>query len=458
MLRANHTLKRFILMFGDLAVFELALVITLLIRNNGITRELWHLHVWPFSILAFFWIISFYVAGLYDLYLLREPIKLFRTYLEGMIANLALAMAFFYLIPIFGIAPRTNLFLYFVVSLLFGYLWRLLFHRFINERFSHGRVLFIGPADQINEVHRLLESSALGLKLVAAFPTSGSPQHDLPILWWQEWSALQQLIQQEKISAVVLGVKPDDHVELKNLLYRLLFDSVVLLDRAEIEELTTGRIPLSYVSETWFLHHLHESDKAWYETVKRGSDILLAIPFCFFSVLLYPFVALIIKLSSPGPVLFSQTRVGKGGKLIRIWKFRTMHTDAEKYGPQFTTSAKTDPRLFAFGRIMRQLRIDELPQIWNVVRGDLSLIGPRPERPEFVAPLVERMPYYTLRHLSRPGLTGWAQVRFLTPTSSLDDNLKKLQYDLYYIKHRSLLLDIAILLKTIGIVLRRQGT
>ncbi|MDP3794277.1 MAG: exopolysaccharide biosynthesis polyprenyl glycosylphosphotransferase, partial [Candidatus Uhrbacteria bacterium] len=367
-------------------------------------------------------------------------------------------MAFFYLIPVFGIAPRTNLFLYFVVSLLLGYLWRLLFQRFINERFSHGRVLFIGPAEEAKEVHRLLESSALGLKLTAAFPTSGSPQYDLPISWWQEWPALHKQIQQEKISAVVLGIKPDDHEELKNLLYHLLFDSVVLLDRAEIEELTTGRIPLSYVSETWFLHHLHESDKAWYEIVKRGSDIILAIPFCLLTFLAYPLSALMIKLSSPGPVLYSQTRVGKNGKLIRIWKFRTMHTDAEKYGPQFTASSKTDPRLFAFGRLMRQLRIDELPQIWNVLRGDLSLIGPRPERPEFVTPLVERMPYYVLRHLSRPGLTGWAQVRFLTPTSSLDDNLKKLQYDLYYIKHRSLLLDIAILLKTIGIVLRRQGT
>lgn len=143
---------------------------------------------------------------------------------------------------------------------------------------------------------------------------------------------------------------------------------------------------------------------------------------------------------------------------MRIWKFRTMHTDSERGGAQFTANAKTDPRLFKFGRIMRQLRIDELPQVWNVIRGDLSFVGPRPERPEFVAPLNEQVPYYALRHLARPGLTGWAQVLYLTPTAHLEDNLKKLQYDLYYIKHRSLVLDAAILLKTIGIVLRRQGT
>jgi lipopolysaccharide/colanic/teichoic acid biosynthesis glycosyltransferase len=169
-------------------------------------------------------------------------------------------------------------------------------------------------------------------------------------------------------------------------------------------------------------------------------------------------VALAIKLSSPGKIFYSQVRVGRHGANIRIWKFRTMKEDAEKEGPQFSTDVKTDPRITSVGRILRQLRVDELPQIWNVLKGDLSLIGPRPERPEFVEPLLDRMPYYQLRHLTKPGLTGWAQVLFLTPTSSLDDNLKKLQYDLYYIKHRSFLLDAAILLKTIGIVLKRQGT
>jgi lipopolysaccharide/colanic/teichoic acid biosynthesis glycosyltransferase len=172
----------------------------------------------------------------------------------------------------------------------------------------------------------------------------------------------------------------------------------------------------------------------------------------------FPFIAITTKLSSKGPIIYSQLRVGKNGKTFKIYKFRTMHIDAEKDGARFTADAKTDPRLFAFGRFMRRARIDELPQIWNVLIGDLSLIGPRPERPEFVTPLIERMPYYALRHLTRPGLTGWAQVMFLTPTASLEDNLKKLQYDLYYIKHRSFFLDALILLRTIGIVLRRQGT
>ena len=406
------------------------------------------------------WIMGFYVAALYDLTLFREPLKLFRSYLEAMLANLGIAFAFFYLLPIFNIAPRTNLFLDFVITLLLGYMWRMFFRRFVLERVEYARVLYIGPVDGASDVYEMLRKSSLGLTLVAAISTqsASSVPSSLPIHWMHGLDRLAEVLKSERIQTIVLGVRLDQIPELQRALYRAIFSSVLLVDRVELEESATGRIPLSHVNETWFLEHLRESDKAWYENTKRAFDVLLAIPFVLFTVFILPWVALAIKLSSPGPIFYTQQRVGKAGKPIRIWKFRTMRVDAEKNGPQFTASTAHDPRVTVVGRWMRQLRIDELPQLWNVIRGDLSFVGPRPERPEFVAPLIEQMPYYNLRHLTRPGLTGWAQVNFLTPTSRLEDNLKKLQYDLFYIKRRSLLLDISILLKTIGIVLRRQGT
>lgn len=458
MIHFGQNMRRILLVGGDLAVFELALLVTLFIRYGTVTLNNWLIHLAPFTLLAFLWVAGLFIAGVYDLLLLREPLKLFRAYLEGMIANLLLALAFFYIIPIFGIAPRASLFLYFAIALLLAYLWRLIFSRFISDRFAHGRVLFVGPTQEVEQVRGLLQKSSLGHELVAAIVTDGPPRSMPDVRMETSLNAFETLLKEERITAVVLGVRPDSHPALLRALYQTLFTPINLLDRAEIEEVTTGRIPLSSVSETWFLHHLNEQDKAWYDALKRWADIALTVPFAIGAILLYPFAALAIKLSSSGPVLYSQTRVGRHGKLFRIWKFRTMHTDAEKEGPQFTADAKTDPRLFAVGRIMRILRIDELPQIWNVLRGDLSFIGPRPERPEFVDPLLERMPHYALRHLARPGLTGWAQVMFLTPNASLEDNLKKLQYDLFYIKNRSPLIDLAILLKTIGIVLRRQGT
>ncbi|MCE9585952.1 sugar transferase [Candidatus Uhrbacteria bacterium] len=457
MLRNGQRLKSLLLVIGDLAMFELALFLALAIRNAEINLNVWAVNVTPFTFVIMLWVVCFYIVGLYNLMLVREPVRLFRTFLEGMIANLAIAAGFFYLLPFFGLTPRTILFLFFSLSLLLVYAWRLLAARLLISYFSSGRILFVGPAEEMRKVDALLRESALNMKLVAVISTSGEtyPHNEIP---WIPLSDYQNVVIRERITSVVLGVRPESQPELSRHLYNSLFNSVQILDRAEIEEAATGRIPLSYVTESWFLHHLNEGNKAWYESAKRISDVILAIPFGIITILLFPFVAIATKLSSPGPVIYSQLRVGKNGKTFKIFKFRTMHLDAEKNGAQFTTNAKTDPRLFAFGRLMRRLRIDELPQIWNVLVGDLSLIGPRPERPEFVAPLIERMPYYALRHLTRPGLTGWAQVMFLTPTASLEDNLKKLQYDLYYIKHRSFFIDALILLRTVGIVLRRQGT
>ncbi len=447
-----------ILIVGDLIVFQLALLVTITIRFGGFNQKQWENVAWPFFLVSLLWIVIFFIVGLYDLEVKQDPMRLLRNFVEGMIANLGLALAFFYLLPFFGIGPRTILLLQFAVSLLLGYFWRITFNKWVASKFVPGKVLYIGDAEDARNMTELLAASALGHELKFAMPVSGELFHDGSIEWIQSVESLRSLLKGGNVSAIVLGIKLESHEDIKQVLYDTLFSPVTILDRAEIEEAATGRIPLSYVSETWFLRHLRESDMAWYESGKRLGDMIMTIPFGLFTLALLPFVAAAMKATMPGPIFYSQIRVGKGGKPFRIWKFRTMVVDSEKNGAQFTANAETDPRLTKLGRIMRQLRIDELPQLWNVLKGELSFIGPRPERPEFVSPLIERMPHYALRHITRPGLTGWAQVKFLKPTSSLDDNLKKLQYDLFYIKHRSPLLDLVILLRTVGIVLRRQGT
>ncbi len=458
MINFGQNIKRFLLIFGDIVVFQGALLLTLWIRYGSVTQSAWQQHAWPFAGLTVAWIMVFYIIGLYDLTLIRDSFKLFRMYLEGMVINLVVAVACFYLIPFFDIAPRTNLFLDFALCLLLGYGWRTIFKQFLSERFSRGNVLFIGPTCEAKQVHELLQKSSLGLQLAAALTTDDLQDDSISIRWSSEPAQFKELVDANKISTIVLGIHPDAFPAIKQALYQTIASATLLLDRAELEEVTTGRIPLSHVNEMWFLNHLRETEKSWYETMKRAMDIVLAIPFVVATAIIFPFIALLIKLGSPGPIFYTQVRIGKHGKTIRIAKFRSMRIDAEAQGPQFTASTATDPRITPVGRFLRQTRLDELPQIWNVLRGDLSLVGPRPERPEFVGPLIERMPYYALRHLTRPGLTGWAQVKFLTPIAQLDDNLTKLQYDLFYIKNRSIILDLAILLKTIGIVLRRQGT
>lgn len=456
-------LKRLTLLVGDYAVFAISLVLTLWIRYGAVHAVDLSNHILPFSLLGLVWIGSFYVYGLYDTLFARDQILVFRSYVECMLINLLLGLGFFYILPL-GIAPRTNLLLYFTLTLLLGYAWRLAHAQTIAPKLFRNSVLYIGHADDARKLKELLTSSGQGYELKAVIETApGSRIEDGSVFWHVDVKQIERIIQEQAIQTVVLGQKPDEIPGLRDALYQTLFLPVALIDRAMLEEAVTGRVPLEFVSETWFLENVREIDKAWYESAKRIFDVVLAIPFGIITLILFPFAALVIKLSSPGPALIRQTRIGRLGKPFTLFKFRSMHAlsadgSAETTGAQFTTDAKTDPRLFKAGRIMRQLRIDELPQIWNVLRGDLSLVGPRPERPEFVTPLIARMPFYALRHLTRPGLTGWAQTRFLTPTASLDDNLKKLQYDLYYIRHRSLFLDLAILLKTIGIVVRRQGT
>ncbi len=459
----SQRLKALLILFGDLITFEIALFLSLWIRYGGFDARRWEDNVLPFSILALVWVVCFYIAGLYNLSLLREPVRLFRTYVEGMLANLVIGFGFFYLLPFFGITPRVILLVHFSLSLLLGYAWRLGAGRLIPAVFNRTRVLFVGPAEEVQRVDALLRQSSLGMELVAAIATSGDSYRHSEIKWLNGLQNYSEALKNEQISAVVIGVKVDEYPDLKRELYKSLYTPVTILDRAELEEAATGRIPLSHVSETWFLQHLKESEKTWYESLKRIVDLLLSIPIGLITILLVPVVAALTKISSPGPVFIKQTRVGKAGKLFTLIKFRSMHAlsangMSEPNGPQFTSDAKTDPRLFTWGRIIRQLRIDEFPQVWNVIKGDLSFIGPRPERPEFTGPLEDRMPYYALRHITRPGLSGWAQVMFLTPNASIEDNLKKLQYDLYYIKHRSLFLDTLIILRTIGIMLRRQGT
>ncbi|MBW1703193.1 MAG: exopolysaccharide biosynthesis polyprenyl glycosylphosphotransferase [Deltaproteobacteria bacterium] len=188
--------------------------------------------------------------------------------------------------------------------------------------------------------------------------------------------------------------------------------------------------------------------------MKRLIDLSISALIIIITLPLLAVTALAIRLDSPGPVFFKQQRVGKGGKVFSVWKFRSMYKDAEQNGAVWAD--KSDPRVTRVGRVIRFLRIDELPQLWNIFRGEMSLIGPRPERPEFVRELTASIPYYDIRHSVSPGITGWAQVNY-PYGASVEDALHKLEYDVYYIKNMSLFLDFKIFIRTIGVVLFGQG-
>jgi len=230
---------------------------------------------------------------------------------------------------------------------------------------------------------------------------------------------------------------------------------IEVMDAPSFYEKVTEKLLIENITPSWFIFS-HGFKVTWLlRAFKRISDVLLSLTGIIVFLPVLPLVVLAIKLDSPGPILFRQTRVGEGDRLFTIYKFRTMRQDAEsKTGAVW--SQVNDPRITRIGNFLRKSRLDEIPQLFNILRGDMSLVGPRPERPEFVATLKEHIPYYSERHYVKPGLTGWAQVSY-SYGSSVEDAIEKLRYDLYYIKNISFMLDLRIILRTVGVVLFGKG-
>ncbi len=220
-------------------------------------------------------------------------------------------------------------------------------------------------------------------------------------------------------------------------------------------EKTLGQIRIDFLSASWLIFGDGFNQDAWRTGFKRAFDILCATILCLVSAPIMLVTAVLIKLESPGSVLYRQERVGQNGRNFSIAKFRSMRNDAEGDGKPRWASAN-DSRVTRVGQVIRRLRIDELPQLLNVLRGDMSLVGPRPERPFFVDQLTHEIPFYALRHSVKPGVTGWAQVRY-PYGATVEDSQEKLQYDLYYVKNHTLFLDLVVLMETVGVVLTGKG-
>jgi sugar transferase (PEP-CTERM system associated) len=238
-------------------------------------------------------------------------------------------------------------------------------------------------------------------------------------------------------------------------LLRLRFNGVVIEDASTLLERLTGKLYLDGLHPSSFIYSQGFRVKPSQQIARRIVSTLAAAIGLLLFLPFFPFVVLMVRLSSPGPIFFAQTRVGLGGRNFNVYKFRTMRTDAEDGGAKWAT--KDDPRVTGIGKFMRKTRLDEVPQLWNVLRGDMGFVGPRPERPEFVPWLAEQIPYFNMRHMIRPGLTGWAQVRY-GYGATLAETREKLEFDLYYIKHMTLGLDLLIMFETVKTILRRQGS
>ncbi|MBI2033694.1 MAG: sugar transferase [Candidatus Liptonbacteria bacterium] len=430
--------KILILLFGDIVVLYLALFLTLAIRYGSFFFEAFtNFHARPFSIVFALWIAVFYIAGLYNLRHLRNGFDFQKNLALTLGINALIAVSFFYLIPIFGIAPRRNLFIFLVIFAVVQFYWRRFFNRSAASGEAPNKVLLVGNGGTAEEIYKTITSN---------------PQLGYEIVKWEKEEEVNQtinnlksLLKEHRVNLVVVPRHLKKNERLSKKLYELLSMGIEIRDLPNFYELIFQKIPLSDLEETWFLEHLAHGHQRFYDQLKRGGEFLLALILGLVLLPLELLIAILIKIFSPGPVIYRQKRVGKNGLEFTLYKFRTMKVDAEKDGPKW--SKLNDKRSTAIGHLLRFTHLDELPQLLNILRGELSFVGPRPERPEFVLKLREEIAHYDIRHLIKPGITGWAQINH-RHEASVEDTHEKLQYDIYYLKNRSPVLDMSIILKT----------
>jgi sugar transferase (PEP-CTERM system associated) len=263
---------------------------------------------------------------------------------------------------------------------------------------------------------------------------------------------IQEICRTHRIEEVVIGVEEGAELELSQTIMACLRLGCRVTNQPMFYERVFGEVPADHITAEWFLFADLDGHREERATLKRISDVCFASLGLILSAPLWGLVALGVRLDSKGPVFYSQKRVGCHNRLFKLTKFRTMGVDAEADGHAWAVPG--DPRITRFGRFLRRSHLDELPQLWSILIGDMSLVGPRPERPEFVRELIREIPYYDERHLVRPGLTGWAQANYRYG-SSIEDSRRKLFLDLFYIKHMSMELDLVILFRTLGTLLGR---
>lgn len=348
---------------------------------------------------------------------------------------------------------RETLMLLFFLCLVFCLGWRALYYRHIGRFVHRPRILLLGN-DARGNIRRTLEESMSDAEIVGYLDTQPADESDAPYVGVPS-EVMFQAARLNPTMIVLTPTAPLDAATSKELLQAKLHGHMIVDVRAFCEHML-HRLPVSQISETWLLTEdgFSLNVRGSLRRLKRAVDVAAALSLLVCTAPIVLLTMLAIRLESPGAIIYKQRRVGLFGQEFTVYKLRSMRTDAEKDGAVW--AGKNDARVTRVGKIIRKTRIDELPQLWNVLAGSMSLVGPRPERPEFVQELEKAIPFYALRHTVKPGVTGWAQVCY-PYGSSVEDSRRKLEYDLYYVKNISMLLDIRIALKTIGVVLFPKG-
>jgi len=458
MLNSFISKKQLLMVFVDLVMIIGSMFLSSVIRigfHNGVVYV--ETNVISFCVIGGLYIFIFYMSGLYDFRKdFRSPYDLLTMACVSIAAFIIVAFVFY---VNWSLRLGRGIFLIngiLITSFLIS--WRYSYSHLISRPGFQANSIIIGAGKAGEEVLDAIKNSkGCGLNIIGFVDDEkgkkGSFIGDVSVLG--DRNDLLQIIETYNITQIIVAITHKKHTELIRMLIKCSQDGVNITDMPILYEGLTGKVPLKHIDDLWLLNSLVRQSKFHVHRIKRSMDFILSLFILLIFSPLLPIIAILIKKGSKGSVFYTQERVSKKGKVFKIFKFRSMIENAEE-NTGVVCASDHDSRITGIGKFLRKWRLDEIPQLINVIKGDMSLVGPRPEREFFIKKYDAEIPFYSQRLSVQPGLTGWAQVKFLY-ASSTEETEEKLQYDLYYIKNLSFVLDVIILLQTIKVILFGKG-
>lgn len=447
--------RKILLRLFDVFFALLALYAVSYVFEFGYFRISIHNYYWTF-VLAFYLL---FFGTLFEMYNLQVASNQFQI-IRSIVLTATCTVAVYLLTPILTPPlPKNRMQIVFFYVAILGalFLWRMFYQKMLASHRFYKKVLFLAEDKSVDNLIHELEKADPNYKVMGYLSTKESARKKVKIQR-VDIEDLERFIKDNAISEVVVAQKSTDEVpvEIYDKLLHFLENGIIIREYSQVYEASTYRLPVQYAEKDFYKYFpfSRSNNNRLYILGIRLFDIVVALIGLTLGLLLLPLLIIGNFLANRGPLLYTQERVGRNGVPFKIYKFRSMIVNAEAQGAVFASS--NDSRITPFGKFLRKTRIDEFPQFINILKGDMAVIGPRPERPVFVQQIAEIMPFYHTRHVIKPGLTGWAQVKH-SYGESIDDSLIKLQYDLYYIKHRSPFLDLNVIIKTLSTVLFFRG-
>ena len=441
-----------LILIGDLVFIPLSFVLGHYLRFGNFSELSVKVPAVSLVLITIGYIFIFYLFNLYELK--KNYLSFFSLagWVGGVLAGAMLVSFLNY--GLFLDPIGRGIFIFANISLLlFAFLWRLLFHHLLKFVFKPKIIVVLGAGEGAKEIFRVLRKHPSDFEPLGLIGDDLSDTDSLPVLGGIE--RILQICRELNVESAVNALSMEETKRIGKDLMALRLSGVQIPDMPDLYQELEKRIPIDFISEIWFLkaRGFTWSEDSWMIKIKRTLDIIFSLIILLATLPLTLLTAFLIKLTSKGQLFYVQERVGRNNAPFKLIKFRSMIDKAE--GEKAVWAEENDKRITPLGRILRALHLDEFPQLINVLKGEMSLVGARPERPVFVEEFNHRIPYYSIRHFLRPGLTGWAQVNY-PYASSLEASKEKLEYDLYYVYHMTLLLDLRIMLQTFRNLFRKE--